>query len=54
MARVRQPVLLSPVANPGKLICGMGNWKHHGAPAGMMGFGFKVTSALAMTASTNQ
>lgn len=39
--------LLSPVANPGKLICGMGNWKHHGAPAGMMGFGFKTLSALA-------
>ena len=39
--------LLSPVANPGKLICGMGNWKHHGAPAGMMGFGFKALSALA-------
>jgi 2,4-didehydro-3-deoxy-L-rhamnonate hydrolase len=39
--------LLSPVANPGKLICGMGNWKHHGAPAGLMGFGFKATSALA-------
>jgi 2,4-didehydro-3-deoxy-L-rhamnonate hydrolase len=38
--------LLSPVANPGKLICGMGNWKHHGAPAGMLGFGFKATSAL--------
>jgi 2-keto-4-pentenoate hydratase/2-oxohepta-3-ene-1,7-dioic acid hydratase in catechol pathway len=39
--------LLSPVANPAKLICGMGNWKHHGAPAGMMGFGFKAVSALA-------
>ncbi len=39
--------LLSPVANPSKLICGMGNWKHHGAPAGLMGFGFKATSALA-------
>jgi 2-keto-4-pentenoate hydratase/2-oxohepta-3-ene-1,7-dioic acid hydratase in catechol pathway len=42
-----QVKLLSPVANPGKLICGMGNWKHHGAPAGMLGFGFKTTSALA-------
>lgn len=42
-----QVKLLSPVANPGKLICGMGNWKHHGAPAGMMGFGFKALSALA-------
>ncbi len=39
--------MLCPVANPGKLICGMGNWKHHGAPAGMMGFGFKAISALA-------
>ncbi|MCE7796318.1 fumarylacetoacetate hydrolase family protein [Sphingobium sufflavum] len=39
--------LLSPVANPGKLICAMGNWQHHGAPAGLMGFGFKATSALA-------
>jgi 2-keto-4-pentenoate hydratase/2-oxohepta-3-ene-1,7-dioic acid hydratase in catechol pathway len=39
--------LLSPVANPGKLICGVGNWKHHGAPLGMLGFLFKVTSALA-------
>jgi 2,4-didehydro-3-deoxy-L-rhamnonate hydrolase len=39
--------LLSPVANPGKLICGMGNWKHHGAPAGLLGFGFKALSALA-------
>lgn len=38
--------LLSPVANPGKFICGVGNWKHHGAPLGMMGFLFKVTSAL--------
>jgi 2,4-didehydro-3-deoxy-L-rhamnonate hydrolase len=44
---VDQVRLLSPVANPGKLICGMGNWKHHGAPAGLMGFGFKATSALA-------
>lgn len=39
--------LLSPVANPGKFICGVGNWKHHGAPLGMLGFLFKVTSALA-------
>jgi 2-keto-4-pentenoate hydratase/2-oxohepta-3-ene-1,7-dioic acid hydratase in catechol pathway len=39
--------LLSPVANPGKFICGAGNWKHHGAPLGMMGFLFKVTSAAA-------
>jgi 2-keto-4-pentenoate hydratase/2-oxohepta-3-ene-1,7-dioic acid hydratase in catechol pathway len=39
--------LLSPVANPGKFVCGVGNWKHHGAPLGMMGFLFKVTSALA-------
>jgi 2-keto-4-pentenoate hydratase/2-oxohepta-3-ene-1,7-dioic acid hydratase in catechol pathway len=39
--------LLSPVANPGKFVCGVGNWKHHGAPLGMLGFLFKVTSALA-------
>jgi len=42
--RVRLP---SPVANPGKFICGVGNWKHHKAPLGMLGFLFKVTSALA-------
>jgi 2,4-diketo-3-deoxy-L-fuconate hydrolase len=42
-----QVKVLAPVANPGKLICGMGNWKHHGAPAGLMGFAFKATSALA-------
>lgn len=39
--------LLSPVANPGKIICGLGNWKHHGAPLGSIGFLFKVTSAMA-------
>jgi 2-keto-4-pentenoate hydratase/2-oxohepta-3-ene-1,7-dioic acid hydratase in catechol pathway len=39
--------LLSPVANPGKFICGVGNWKHMGAPLGFLGFLFKVTSALA-------
>ena len=39
--------LLAPVANPGKLICGVGNWSHHKAPLGMLGFLFKVTSALA-------
>lgn len=39
--------LLPPVANPGKFVCGAGNWKHHGAPLGMMGFMFKATSALA-------
>jgi 2,4-didehydro-3-deoxy-L-rhamnonate hydrolase len=39
--------LLSPVANPGKIVCGAGNWKHHGAPLGTMGFMFKATSALA-------
>ncbi len=44
---IDQVKLLSPVANPGKLICAMGNWKHHGAPAGMMGFGFKAISSLA-------
>lgn len=39
--------LLSPVANPGKFVCGVGNWSHHGAPLGMMGFLFKMTSAAA-------
>jgi 2,4-diketo-3-deoxy-L-fuconate hydrolase len=39
--------LLSPVANPGKFVCGAGNWKHHGAPFGMIGFMGKVTSAAA-------
>jgi 2,4-diketo-3-deoxy-L-fuconate hydrolase len=39
--------LLSPVANPGKFICGVGNWSHHKAPLGLMGFLFKATSALA-------
>jgi len=39
--------LLSPVANPGKLICGVGNWSHHKAPLGLLGFLFKATSALA-------
>jgi 2,4-diketo-3-deoxy-L-fuconate hydrolase len=39
--------LLSPIANPGKFICGVGNWSHHKAPLGMLGFLFKVTSALA-------
>ena len=39
--------LLSPVANPAKFVCGAGNWKHHGAPFGMIGFMGKVTTALA-------
>jgi 2,4-diketo-3-deoxy-L-fuconate hydrolase len=39
--------LLSPVANPGKFVCGAGNWKHHGAPLGHMGFMGKATSAAA-------
>ena len=39
--------LLSPVANPGKFVCGVGNWSHHGAPLGLLGFLFKATSALA-------
>lgn len=39
--------LLAPVANPGKFVCGAGNWKHHGAPFGMLGFMFKASSALA-------
>ena len=39
--------LLSPVANPSKFVCGAGNWKHHGAPFGMMGFMGKAATALA-------
>jgi 2-keto-4-pentenoate hydratase/2-oxohepta-3-ene-1,7-dioic acid hydratase in catechol pathway len=39
--------LLSPVANPGKFVCGVGNWSHHKAPLGLMGFLFKMTSAAA-------
>lgn len=39
--------LLPPVANPGKFVCGVGNWQHMGAPLGMLGFLLKVTSALA-------
>lgn len=38
--------LLAPVANPGKFVCGAGNWAHYGAPFGMVGFMGKVTSAL--------
>ncbi|MDB5726459.1 MAG: hydrolase family protein [Novosphingobium sp.] len=37
--------LLSPVANPGKLVCGLGNWSFHKMPLGTMGFLYKVTSA---------
>jgi 2-keto-4-pentenoate hydratase/2-oxohepta-3-ene-1,7-dioic acid hydratase in catechol pathway len=53
LAAVAQPIalaevrLLSPVANPGKVICGLGNWQHHGAPLGSIGFLYKVTSAMA-------
>jgi len=39
--------LLSPVANPAKFVCGAGNWKHHGAPFGMIGFMGKCTTSLA-------
>ncbi|MFA7601476.1 MAG: fumarylacetoacetate hydrolase family protein [Novosphingobium sp.] len=39
--------LLSPVANPGKFVCGAGNWKHMGAPFGMIGFMGKAPTALA-------
>ncbi|MFM6932167.1 MAG: fumarylacetoacetate hydrolase family protein [Novosphingobium sp.] len=39
--------LLSPVANPSKFVCGAGNWKHHGAPFGMMGFMGKAVTSLA-------
>lgn len=38
--------LLSPVANPGKLVCGLGNWSHHKMPLGTLGFLYKVTSAV--------
>jgi 2-keto-4-pentenoate hydratase/2-oxohepta-3-ene-1,7-dioic acid hydratase in catechol pathway len=37
--------LLSPVANPGKLVCGLGNWSFHKMPLGTLGFLYKVTSA---------
>lgn len=40
-------ILLSPVANPSKFVCGAGNWKHHGAPFGMLGFMGKAVTALA-------
>lgn len=43
---VEEVRLLSPVANPGKFVCGAGNWKYHGAPLGLMGFMFKASSAL--------
>jgi 2,4-didehydro-3-deoxy-L-rhamnonate hydrolase len=43
---LHEVLLQSPVANPGKIICGVGNWSHHRAPLGMLGFLFKVTSAL--------
>jgi 2,4-didehydro-3-deoxy-L-rhamnonate hydrolase len=39
--------LLSPVANPGKFVCGVANWPQHQAPFGMLGFLFKMTSAMA-------
>lgn len=39
--------LLSPVANPSKFVAGAGNWKHHGAPFGMLGFMGKAATALA-------
>jgi 2-keto-4-pentenoate hydratase/2-oxohepta-3-ene-1,7-dioic acid hydratase in catechol pathway len=39
--------LMSPVANPSKFVCGVGNWPHHQAPFGMLGFLFKMTSAMA-------
>lgn len=38
--------LLSPVANPSKIVCGAGNWKDHGAPFGMIGFMGKAVTAL--------
>jgi len=39
--------LLSPVANPGKFICGVANWAHHKTPPGTLGSLFKMTSAMA-------
>lgn len=39
--------LLSPVANPSKFVCGAGNWKHYGAPFGLIGFMGKAVTALA-------
>ena len=39
--------LLSPVANPAKFVAGAGNWKHMGAPFGMIGFMGKAATALA-------
>jgi 2-keto-4-pentenoate hydratase/2-oxohepta-3-ene-1,7-dioic acid hydratase in catechol pathway len=42
-----QARLLSPVANPGKFVCGVANWPHHGVPPGMLGSLFKMTSAMA-------
>ena len=53
LAAVAEPIaldavsLLSPVANPAKFVCGAGNWKHHGAPFGMMGFMGKAVTSLA-------
>jgi 2-keto-4-pentenoate hydratase/2-oxohepta-3-ene-1,7-dioic acid hydratase in catechol pathway len=38
--------LLAPVANPSKVVCGAGNWKHHGAPFGLMGFMGKSATAM--------
>jgi 2,4-didehydro-3-deoxy-L-rhamnonate hydrolase len=39
--------LLSPTANPTKFVAGAGNWKHMGAPFGMIGFMGKAATALA-------
>jgi 2-keto-4-pentenoate hydratase/2-oxohepta-3-ene-1,7-dioic acid hydratase in catechol pathway len=39
--------LLAPVANPTKFVAGAGNWKHMGAPFGMIGFMGKAATALA-------
>lgn len=46
MVARERALMLSPVANPGKIICGAGNWKQHGAPLGMLGFMFKASSAV--------
>jgi 2-keto-4-pentenoate hydratase/2-oxohepta-3-ene-1,7-dioic acid hydratase in catechol pathway len=39
--------LLAPIANPTKFVAGAGNWKHMGAPFGMIGFMGKAATALA-------
>jgi 2-keto-4-pentenoate hydratase/2-oxohepta-3-ene-1,7-dioic acid hydratase in catechol pathway len=53
LAREAKPIarsdvrMLAPVANPSKIVCGNGNWKHFDIPFGAMGFIVKASSALA-------